>query len=153
METLLDAIEKEKNDRFQKTWTKLDKGSKLNRLSIFINSESEKNELDEDETKKLKKLLFHICENGSLNKAGDVDYSDEIYEIVSIKNLNYDEEKRNYSFNLPKKTVKPASKSKSNIDRHFSRSKENKDTKDTKDTKANKDTKDNKDTKANKGKK
>ena len=85
MEGLLEAIEKEKNARFQKSWTKLDKGTKLNRLTIFIKAESEKNELEDDETKKLKKLLFHLCENGSLNKAGDVEYSDEIYEIIRLK--------------------------------------------------------------------
>ena len=126
MDELLNAVEKEKDDRFQKQWTKLDKGSKLNRLSLFIEEKSEENDLTTNETKKLKKLLFHLCENGSLNKSGDVEYSDETYHIINIKNLKYDEESKNYSYNLPKKTIKPTTKSKSNIDRHFSRSKENK---------------------------
>ena len=126
MDELLNAVEKEKNNRFQKLWTKLDKGSKLNRLKLFINEQSEINELNEGETKKLKKLLIHLCENGSLNKSGDVEYSDETYYILSIKNLKYNKEKKTYSFDLPKKTIKPTTKSKSNIDRHFSRSKDNK---------------------------
>ena len=126
MQNIIDAVEKEKNDRFQKPWTKLDKGSKLNRLTLFIESEVSDKELSEDSQKKLKKLLFHVCENGSLNKVNDVEYSEETYEIVSIKNLIYDENKKSYSFNLPKKVVKPTAKSKSKIDRHFSRSKENK---------------------------
>jgi hypothetical protein len=126
MQNIIDAVEKEKNDRFQKPWTKLDKGSKLNRLTLFIESEVSDKELSEDSQKKLKKLLFHVCENGSLNKVTDVEYSEETYEIVSIKNLIYDENKKSYSFNLPKKVVKPTAKSKSKIDRHFSRSKENK---------------------------
>ena len=126
MDELLNAVEKEKNNRFQKLWTKLDKGSKLNRLKLFINEQSEINELNEGETKKLKKLLNHLCENGSLNKSGDVEYSDETYYILSIKNLKYNKEKKTYSFDLPKKTIKPTTKSKSNIDRHFSRSKDNK---------------------------
>ena len=129
MEDIIDAVEKEKNNRFQKSWVKLDKGSKLNRLSLFIEKESEDKELSEDSQKKLKKLLFHVCENGSLNKVNDVEYSDETYEIISIKNLIYDEDKKSYSFNLPKKVLKPTAKSKSKIDRHFSRSKENKDKK------------------------
>lgn len=129
MQDIINAVEKEKNNRFQKSWTKLDKGSKLNRLSLFIEKECEDKDLSEDGKKKLKKLLFHVCENGSLNKVNDVEYSDEIYEIVSIKNLIYDEDKKSYSFNLPKKVVKPTAKSKSKIDRHFSRSKENKDKK------------------------
>ena len=126
MEELLNAVENEKNNRFQKPWTKLDKGSKLNRLSLFIKEQSQINELKENEIKKLKKLLFHLCENGSLNKSGDIEYSDENYHILSIKNLKYDKDRKNYSYNLPKKTIKPITKSKSNIDRHFSRSKENK---------------------------
>ena len=36
MELLINAIDKEKNDRFNKSWSKLDKGSKLNRIIIFI---------------------------------------------------------------------------------------------------------------------
>ena len=126
MQSIIDAVEKEKDNRFQKSWTKLDKGSKLNRLTLFIESEVADKELSEDSQKKLKKLLFHVCENGSLNKVNDVEYSEEKYEIVSIKNLIYDENKKSYSFNLPKKVVKPTAKSKSKIDRHFSRSKENK---------------------------
>ena len=125
MEELLVHVENEKNDRFQKPWTKLDKGSKLNRLTIFISSEDDKHDLGEDGKKNLKKLLFHLCVNGALNKSGDIDYSDESFEIVTIKNLKFDETTNQYSFEMPKKTIKTASKSKSNIDRHFSRSKEN----------------------------
>ena len=66
-------------------------GTKLNRLLIFICEEKEKHDLDETQVKQLKKLLFLQCENGTLNKANDVDYSDETYHIVSIKNLEYNE--------------------------------------------------------------
>ena len=126
MDELLNAVEKEKNNRFQRLWTKLDKGSKLDRLKLFIEEQSEINELNNNEIKKLRKLLIHLCENGSLNKSGDVEYCDETYHILSIKNLKYNKEKKTYSFDLPKKTIKPTTKSKSNIDRHFSRSKDNK---------------------------
>ena len=124
MKAFIDAIDKEKNDRFKNPWAKLDKGSKLNRILIFILAEKEKNNLNEAQVKKLKKLLFLICENGSINKSGDVEYSEETYHIISIKHLEYDG--GSYSFTLPKKKEKTVSKSKSNIDRHFSRSKENK---------------------------
>ena len=126
MDELLNAVENEKNNRFQKQWTKLDKGTKLNRLTLFIEKQSEINKLSNEEKKSLKKLLFRLCENNLFNKSGEIDYSGEIYQIINIKNLKYDENKKKYSFNLPKKTIKPSSKSKSNIDRHFSRSKENK---------------------------
>ena len=153
MDELIKVIENEKNNRFNKSWTKLDKGCKLNRLVIFIKNEKEQNNLSDNESKKLKKMLFHLCENGSINKVGDVEYDETNEKIISIKNLKYEENKlladkkteiidieiniekniqdkksvdKIYSFNVPKKIIKPSSKSKSNIDRHFSRSKENK---------------------------
>ena len=88
MQDIINAVEKEKDNRLQKSWTKLEKGSKLNRLSLFIEKECEDKDLSEDGKKKLKKLLFHVCENGSLNKVNDVEYSDETYEIISIKKIN-----------------------------------------------------------------
>ena len=126
MEQLINAIDKEKNERFNKSWSKLDKGSKLNRITIFIQEEKDKNDLNENQTKQLKKLLFLLCGNGSLNKTGDVEYCDKKNHILNIKNLIYDEDTQKYEFNMPIKQVKSSSKSKSNIDRHFSRSKETK---------------------------
>ena len=123
MDQLLEVIENEKNNRFKNSWIKLDKGSKLNRLQNFIEAQSIENDLNEKESDKLKKLLFHLCENDSLNKTVDVDYDIESCEINNIKNLKYNKDKKSYSYDLPKKTVKSPSKSKSNIDRHFSKSK------------------------------
>lgn len=125
MDELIQELEDEKKKRFSRSWTKLDKGSKLSRITIFVDEETVKNELNEDESKKLKKLLVRFCNNGSLNKIDDIEYSIEECRILSIKNLKYNENKT-YSFNLPKKVIKTESKSKSNIDRHFSKSKDNK---------------------------
>ena len=74
----------------------------------------------------LKKLLHTIFEKGILSKSSELEYCTETCKIISIKNLIYEENKNEYNFNLPKKVVKPTTKSKSKIDRHFSRSKENK---------------------------
>lgn len=126
MDDLLKKLEEEKELRFKKTWSKLEKGNKLNRLNIYIQDEKYKKELDEDTVKKLKKLLNTIFEKGILFKSSEIEYCIETCKILNIKNLVYDEDKKEYNFNLPKKTVKPTTKSKSKIDRHFSRSKENK---------------------------
>ena len=123
MDQLFEKIEKEKKNRFKNSWIKLDKGSKFNRLQIFIDGEQDKNNLNDNETNKLQKLLFHLCENDSLNKTMDVDYDQNTGIVNFIKNLKYNEDKKYYSYDLPKKTIKSPSKSKSNIDRHFSKSK------------------------------
>jgi hypothetical protein len=126
MDDLLKKLEAEKELRFKKPWVKLEKGNKLNRLNIYIEDETKEKELSEDTSKKLKKLLHTIFEKGILSKSSEIEYCNETCKIISIKNLVYDEDKNEYNFNLPKKTVKPTTKSKSKIDRHFSRSKENK---------------------------
>jgi len=36
MDDLLKKLEAEKESRFKKTWTKLEKGNKLNRLNLYI---------------------------------------------------------------------------------------------------------------------
>jgi len=126
MDDLLKKLESEKEERFKKPWAKLEKGNKLNRLNLYIGDEISEKELSEDTIKKLKKLLHTIFEKGILSKSSEIEYCNETCKILNIKNLVYDEDKNEYNFNLPKKTVKPTTKSKSKIDRHFSRSKENK---------------------------
>ena len=126
MDDLLKKLEAEKELRFKKPWAKLEKGNKLNRLNLYIEQETKEKELTEDTSKKLKKLLHTIFEKGILSKSSEIEYCNETCKIISIKNLIYEENKNEYNFNLPKKTVKPTTKSKSKIDRHFSRSKENK---------------------------
>ena len=126
MDDLLKKLEAEKESRFKKPWAKLEKGNKLNRLNLYIENEISEKELSEDAGKKLKKLLHTIFEKGILSKSSEIEYCNETCKILNIKNLVYDEDKCEYNFNLPKKVVKPTTKSKSKIDRHFSRSKENK---------------------------
>tara|TARA_B110000285_G_scaffold193342_1_gene222293 strand:- start:1493 stop:1876 length:384 start_codon:yes stop_codon:yes gene_type:complete len=126
MDDLVIAIESEKKERFTKSWSKLERGNKLNRINEFVSSERETKELSEDEYNQLRVLLIGLFNKSAFNKSSEIEYCEKETKIVSISNLNYDTETKIYSFNLPKKLVKPSAKSKSKIDRHFSRSKENK---------------------------
>jgi len=126
MEDLLKAIDSEKKNRFTKSWSKLERGTKLNRLNDFIESEKEKNELNDEEYKKLQVLLTDLFEKSIFSKSKEIEYCEKENKIISITNLIYDDNTKTYSFNLPKKLVKPSQKSKSKVDRHFTRSKENK---------------------------
>jgi len=113
MEELLEEMDKERDERFKKSWTKLDKGTKLNRLSIFIKLQKTENELNDAQEKQLKTLLYQLCESGALNKTTDVEYSDETYHILSIKNLEFDENIKKHTFKIPEKKTKRKSKKKS----------------------------------------
>lgn len=126
MDDLVNAIESEKQNRFTKSWSKLERGNKLNRINEFISSERETKELNDEEYDQLKGLLTDLFKKSAFNRNSEIEYCDKEGKITSINNLIYDTETKIYSFNLPKKLVKPSAKSKSKIDRHFSRSKENK---------------------------
>ena len=122
-----EILQLETQNRFKNPWSKLDKGTKLNRIGLFVKKEKIKNELSDKQEAELKELLFRIIYSGELNKISEITYSIEDLEITEIKNLLYDSKTKKYSYNNAKKKKKPeTSKSKSNIDRHFSRSKEKK---------------------------
>jgi len=126
MEDLLKAIDIEKKTRFNKSWSKLERGTKLNRLNGFIEREKITNELDEKQYIQLQRLLTGLFEKSVFSKSSEIEYCETKTEITSIVNLQYDMSTKSYSFKQPKKLVKTSAKSKSNIDRHFSRSKGNK---------------------------
>ena len=126
MELLIEGIDKEKEERFRNTWSKLDKGSKLNRVHLFIKKEKIEKQLDDNLEKQLKTLLLNLFNSGSLNKSSNVEYCQEIYEIISIKNIIFEEDTWKYETIGQVKKRKPEGKSKTNIERHFNRSKETK---------------------------
>ena len=130
MDILLDGIDREKETRFKNTWVKLDKGSKMNRIHLFIKKEKVRLFLEDSEEKQLKFLIMNLFNSGSFNKASSIEYSTELFEIIEIKNITFDEKRRkfNYAAQLKIKSDNGGSKSKSNIEKHFSRSKGNKQT-------------------------
>ena len=124
--SLSKLMEEELKNRFNKPWIKLDKGSKLNRIHLFIKKEKIKNELNDKQELKLKELLLKLIESNCLNKNSEIEYSEEEAEILNIKELKYDNDSKIYSYSIKKKKKPEVSRSKSNIDRHFNKSKENK---------------------------
>lgn len=115
---LEDEVEKETIDpRFTQPWNKLDKGVKMNRLLLFIQSQKEDNELSDQQTKDLKNLLFKGCETGLFNKISDVKYDTEKALIETIKQLEFNESSKKYKLKTGGTKNRSVSKSRSNIDR------------------------------------
>jgi|TARA_B110001469_G_C9614671_1_gene305924 hypothetical protein len=125
MESLLDSIDKERDARFMKPWAKLDKGSRLNRITHFVESEAEERQLSEAEELDLKETLRQLCDTGLLTKASEVSYSEGEQRILALKRLVYEETTRIYTYTREEKKTKSSHKSRSNVDRHFTRAKEN----------------------------
>lgn len=114
-----DEEEKEEklDPRFTLPWNKLEKGVKMNRLLLFIQSQREEHTLTEQQSKELKNLLFKACENGLFNKISDVEYDESKAEIKSIKNLEFNESSKKYKIKTGGTKNRSVSKSRSNIDR------------------------------------
>ena len=122
-----ELLELEIENRFKYPWSKLDKGTKFNRLGLFIKKEKIKNNLNDNQENQLKELLTRMVISGKINKVSEITYSIEDMEITEIKNLVYDSGNKKYTYTIVNKKKKiNISKSKSNIDRHFHRSKEKK---------------------------
>lgn len=105
------------DSRFALPWNKLEKGSKMNRLLLFITREVDERSLTESQGAELKKLLFKACESGCLNKTTDVKYDSETGIIESIKHLEFNESSKKYKLKTGGTKSRSVSKSRSNIDR------------------------------------
>jgi len=111
-------LNKEKKQYYKQAWNKLDNGMKINRIKLFVESEKNKNSLDEGQTDTLRKLLITTCTSGKLNKSSDISYNKEEGYIVNIKILKYTESSKEYKIQINEsKKKQSSSKSKSNIDR------------------------------------
>lgn len=80
-------FEDEVSTMYNKSWSKLDKLMRKNRLNLFITNFCEENELDDGKKENLRILVFNEFENDYLNKKSEVDYDEEKAEIISLKNL------------------------------------------------------------------
>ena len=103
--------------RFAKPWNKLEKGAKMNRILLFVDSEKKDKDLTNELTKSLKQLLFKGCENGLFNKLTDVTYNEETGIIESFKNLEFNESSKKYKLKTGSTKNRSVGKSRSNIDR------------------------------------
>ena len=110
-------IDDEKGKIYNQTWTKLDIGSKLNRLSLYSQKCKEEYELNDIELKKLQKLLSNACNKKKISKISEIIYDKENGIITDIKILEFHTDTRLFSLNFPETKTKPKNNSKSNIER------------------------------------
>ena len=114
-----DFINSEKKDLMKQSWNKLNNGYKLKLISEYIELKKKELTLTIIESIKLKKILFHACENNKLNKLNDVVYDCEEGKITEIKILEFIEKNGKHDFRLKflENKKKTTTKSKSNIEK------------------------------------
>jgi hypothetical protein len=103
--------------RFKQPWNKLEKGMKMNRILLYVDSQKQENSLSDNQTRDLKNILFRGCETGMFNKLSDVKYDSETGLIESFKQLEFNESSKKYKLKTSGTKNRSVSKSRSNIDR------------------------------------
>ena len=118
---ITELIKKEKEVVFNQPWNKLDKGLKINRIRAFIEQEQNERNISKKQREQLETILLTACRGNKLNKLSDVNYDIESGVIISLKLLDYSEEK-GYSLRTPEtKVTRTTGKSRSNIERFIKR--------------------------------
>lgn len=110
-------IDLEKNKIYNQTWTKLDNGSKINKLQEYSIKLSLEYELNDNQKNKLTKLLISACNKGKLNKISEVEYDKDNCEITNIKILIFNSDLKTFSLKFSENKSKSKNSSKSNIER------------------------------------
>ena len=109
-------LKTERENSYKNTWSKLDRGMKINRIKLFIQEETKRNNLSDKLSKDLETILLKNCKEGKLNKNTEISYDDSICRITKINKLAY--ENGVYTLGkMERKKSKNVSKSRSNIDR------------------------------------
>ena len=114
-----DFLEQEKKTIYFKPWNKLETGHKLNRIRKHTLVLKEQYNFDDNEIKKLQKLLFDACNSNKLNRVSDITYDKDKGEIKEIKILTIVEKegKKKINLKIVETKTKSTPKSKSNVDR------------------------------------
>ena len=110
-------IDLEKDKIYNQAWTKLDNGSKINKLQEYSIKLSLEYELNDHQKNKLTKLLISACNKGKLNKISEVEYDKDNCEITNIKILIFNPDLKSFSLKLSENKSKSKNSSKSNIER------------------------------------
>jgi len=77
---------------YQKTWGRLNKEHKINRLLKYVMTLSSEMKLSDSTTKSLRKLLISGITNNKITRKDDVKYDSEKGEIISIPSLDWGED-------------------------------------------------------------
>ena len=94
-------------ESFQKPWGKLDANLKINRLMKYAEKLQVDHALDESSFKKLRIILIDAVNNRKITRKNDVQYNEELGQIMDIKGLSFDPETKTFKYNanLKKTTI------------------------------------------------
>lgn len=108
-ESLQELLKRESEVAFKKPWHRLERGMRLNRIRLFVDSMKDNKGLQEEEATALLTLLTKSLDKKFLNSKNAVIYDIDNEKILEIKNLvMHQKADGSYIFQLLEKPIRNA---------------------------------------------
>ena len=127
MKDLMELVDSERVNITNKTWSRIEKSTRLRLLNEYIENYVLENSLEDEITKQFKTIVIKAFQSNLLNKQSDIKYDTENNKIIDITIIKYNKEKKLFELKTRDNKVKitPKTKSKTNIDKLLNNSKKN----------------------------
>ena len=86
---------------YSRTWGRLEKRLRINKLNEFIEQIKIENDFDDKKTQELSELLMHLLTTNKINKATEIKYDKDECKIMEIYGLKF--ESNNFRYQKKKK--------------------------------------------------
>ena len=127
MKDLMEMVNSERVNITNKTWSRIEKSTRLRLLNEYIENYILENSLEDEITKQFKTIIIKAFQSNLLNKQSDIKYDTENNKIIDITIIKFNKEKNLFELKTRDNKVKitPKTKSKTNIDKLLNNSKKN----------------------------
>ena len=125
MKDLMEMVDSERVNITNKTWSRIEKSSRLQLLNEYIQNYILENSLESESAKQFEAIVIKAFQSNLLNKQSDIKYDTKTNKIIDITILKYNKEKNLFELKTRDNKVKitPKTKSKTNIDKLLNNSK------------------------------
>ena len=125
MKDLMEMVDSERINITNKTWSRIEKSTRLHLLNEYIQNYILENSLEGETSKQFEAIVIKAFQSNLLNKQSDIKYDTETNKIIDITILKYNKEKKLFELKTRDNKVKitPKTKSKTNIDKLLNNSK------------------------------
>jgi len=122
---LMEMVDSERVNITNKSWSRIEKSSRLQLLNEYIKNYILENSLEGESAKQFETIVIKAFQSNLLNKQSDIKYDTETNKIIDITILKYNKEKKLFELKTRDNKVKitPKTKSKTNIDKLLNNSK------------------------------
>ena len=97
MKDLMEMVDSERVNITNKSWSRIEKSSRLQLLNEYIQNYILENSLEGESAKQFEAIVIKAFQSNLLNKQSDIKYDTETNKIIDITILKYNKEKELFS--------------------------------------------------------